>query len=97
MDPNRVRFSQRSISHLTEMVDQIDSREALVAFLRTLCHDWQQRPAEWENRDLASFLEAMAAWVADMDGYFQNQGERVPEQPTWKTLGQILLAARVYE
>jgi hypothetical protein len=39
----------------------------------------------------------MAAWVDDIDGYFRNRGEAVPVQPTWKTLGQILLAAKVYE
>jgi hypothetical protein len=82
---------------LSEMVEQIDSREAFVTFLRTLFHDLKQRPGEWGNHDLASFLEAMAAWVEDMDGYFQNQEGNVPDQPTWKTLGQILLAARVYE
>jgi hypothetical protein len=97
MDPNEVRVSQSRIGQLAEMVAQVDSRDAFEAFLRALLQDLQQRPAEWGNRDLASFLEAMGAWVQDMDGYFQNQGERVPEQPTWKTLGQILLAARVYE
>jgi hypothetical protein len=32
-----------------------------------------------------------------MEGYFKNRGEAVPEQPTWKTLAQILCAAKVYE
>jgi hypothetical protein len=88
---------QDATVQLNEMVEQIDSREAFVAFLRSLFHDLQQRPGEWGNRDLGSFLEAMAAWAEDMDGYFHNQGESVPDQPTWKTLGQMLLAARVYE
>jgi hypothetical protein len=32
-----------------------------------------------------------------MDGYFKNRGEKVPDTPTWQTLAQMLLAARMYE
>jgi hypothetical protein len=82
---------------LNELIKQIDCRDAFVTFVQALLRDLQQRPEEWENRDLATFLSAMVAWVEDMDGYYQNLGEAVPAQPTWKTLGQMLLAARVYE
>ena len=82
---------------LNQLVEQIHSREDFVTFVRAfLCH-LQQKPKEWENHDLASFLDALAAWVEDMDGYYHNLGERVPDQPTWRMLGQILLAARAYE
>ena len=105
MDPNSVRFNsmnqkaaiQQDASHLNELVQQIHSRADFISLLRALQSHLQQRPEEWENRDLASFLNAMAAWVEDMDGYYQNRSECVPDQPTWRTLGQILLAARVYE
>lgn len=73
------------------------SRKEFVEFVRGFAEQCRQRPEEWENRDLPSFLEAMAAWVDDMDGYYRNRGEAVPEQPTWKMLVQILQAARVYE
>ncbi len=74
-----------------------NSREEFTVFVRTLAEQFRRAPEQWENRDLSAYLEAMAAWVEDMDGYYQNRGEAVPEQPTWKTLGQILLAAKVYE
>jgi hypothetical protein len=80
-----------------EAVDRISSRADFVAFVHQLQQDWKENPSAWENRDLSSFLEGMAAWVDDMDGYFQNQGQEPPAQPTWKLLGTILLAARVYE
>ena len=39
-----------------------------------------------------------AAWTTDMDGYFRNiQGNPAPEQPTWRLIGYMLLAARIYE
>jgi hypothetical protein len=76
---------------------RIRSREDLVALLQTLVRELREDPEGWENRDLAAYLSAMAAWVDDMEGFYKNRGEPMPDQPSWNTLGQILLAARVYE
>jgi hypothetical protein len=82
---------------LNDAVRHIQSRQEFLAFARTFLSSLRSRPEDWTNRDLASFLEAMTAWIEDMDGYYQSRGEPVPEQPTWKALGQVLLAARIYE
>jgi hypothetical protein len=83
--------------NLNEQVDTINSREEFVSFVRTLLHDFKQDPGSWENDRLELFLNAVAGWVEDLDGYYSNLGEPVPDQPSWKVLGQILLAAKVYE
>jgi hypothetical protein len=83
--------------NLNEAVQQLRSREDLVVFLRALHADLQKNPDQWANRDLPHFLDAMSAWVEDMEGYYRDRGESVPAQPGWQTLGQILLAARIYE
>jgi hypothetical protein len=77
--------------------DDIRTRNDLVNFLRQLSASYVNDPASWENNDLQSFLEALAAWVADMDGYYLNRNQPIPETPEWKTLAEILLAARHYE
>ncbi|MGH2354454.1 MAG: DUF7660 family protein [Chloroflexota bacterium] len=82
---------------LNEQVKAIDSREDFVSFVRALARSFDQEPDGWENRDLGAFLEAAAAWTEDMDGYFRNRGEPVPRTPSWRVLGEILTAARVYE
>jgi hypothetical protein len=82
---------------LNDQVHQIQSRADFARFVQALLQDWQCRPEAWGNRDLGSYLEAMAAWATDMEGYYGNRGEVLPEQPTWKMMGQILLAAQVYE
>jgi ClpX C4-type zinc finger len=82
---------------LSAFVHHIQSREMLAEFVLVLLYNLQNSPDEWAHRDLASYLDALAAWVGSMDGYYQNRGESVPDQPTWKTLGEILLAAKVYE
>lgn len=77
--------------------EAVTTREELAAFVALLAREAQQAPKDWENTDLHSFLEALAAWISDMDGYFVNRSEKVPEQPSWRTLAQMLAAATVYE
>lgn len=81
----------------TDDPQAVRSREDLAQFLRNLAQDLRLRPETWENADLGSFLEAMSAWVDDLDGYYRNRGEAVPTQPDWKTIAEIVAAARVYE
>jgi hypothetical protein len=52
---------------------------------------------EWENATLERFLEAMAAYLGDLDGYFRNRGESVPDQPDWHLVALLLVAASGYE
>lgn len=82
---------------LTEQVDSIRTREDFVLLIRSLLYSLDKCPEEWENRDLKSYFDALAAWVEDMDGYYRNLGEAVPEQLTWKVLGDMVVAAKVYE
>ncbi len=77
--------------------ENIATREDLVKFIQSLANESSSASSNWENEDLPSFLEAMAAWIEDMDGYYQNQGEPTPNQPSWKTIGEILKAATIYE
>jgi hypothetical protein len=82
---------------LTQAVEDIQTQQDFAAFVQALLGDLRDNPQQWNNRDLPTFLEGLAAWVEDMDGYYQNRQEAIPKQPSWKTLGQILLAARTYE
>jgi hypothetical protein len=77
--------------------ENIATREDLVVFIQALVKESISVSKNWENEDLSSFLQAMAAWIEDMDGYYQNRGEPIPSQPSWKTLGEILKAATIYE
>jgi hypothetical protein len=61
-----------------------------------LVKDLKENPEHWENDTLERFLDAIAAWVEDMDGYYQNLNKPIPVVE-WDIFGQILLAARIYE
>ena len=82
---------------LHERANCIRSREDLVIFIRALKDDLRDHSQSWENADLGRFLEALSAWIEDMDGYYLGKRQPVPEQPDWKFLGEMLLAARIYE
>ena len=75
----------------------VKSREDLRDFVRLLASDLQDSPSEWANSDLASFLEALAGWIDDMDGYYSSVGAEVPTVPSWQTTAEMLAAARIYE
>ncbi|MDR3360773.1 MAG: hypothetical protein LBO20_09060 [Bifidobacteriaceae bacterium] len=51
----------------------------------------------WDNQDLSVFLEAWAAWLYDMEGYYLSIGEEPPQGPTWSFLADQIRAATMYE
>lgn len=75
----------------------IDTREDLIALLRMLRRDLVENPKRWENDSLEAYLEALEAVLTDWSGRFKNRGEPVPEAPTWRLIGEILLSATAYE
>jgi len=80
-----------------DYLNNIQSRQDLAVFLRELLKDYQQNSTNWENPELYGYLEALERFIQDLDGYFLNRGEDVPEQPTWKLFAEILLSAKYYE
>jgi hypothetical protein len=82
---------------LTQQLNSISSRQDLTAFIQSLISDYKSDSENWENNNLVAYLDALAGWTEDMDGYFQNIGEEVPEQPSWSLFGKMLLAAKYYE
>jgi hypothetical protein len=75
----------------------IQSRDDFVDFVRDLSKDFWDSPDDWENVTVERYLEALAAWTHDMDGYYKNRGELAPIDINWKFIAQLLLAAKFYE
>jgi len=70
---------------LLEQINEVDSKERLADFVAALAKDLQENARDWENVNLSRFLDAMEAWVRDMDGYYKNTGQPIPDTPTWRT------------
>jgi len=85
------------MTNLAEQLSQVNSRESFLRFAENLRQDFIMNPADWENDRLESFLEAIVACTADMEGYYRNRGEALPKEASWKILAEILYSAKIYE
>lgn len=83
--------------NLGERVRNIHDRDSLVRLIREISDQISTHGEECSNSNLPSFLEAMASWIEDMDGYYASRGEESPQKLTWRNLGEIIVAALVYE
>jgi hypothetical protein len=82
---------------LAERARLVQTRSDLAAFVADLRADFEANRSEWTNENLASFLDAMAAWISDMEGYYKNAGQDPTALPPWRIVADILMAARIYE
>jgi len=67
------------------------------AHIERLRDDLVDNPDAWENNTLESYLEALAAFVRDAEGYYQNRDAPMPNAETWRTIAEVLTAAKMYE
>ncbi len=82
---------------LSDKINSINSKEDFISFVELLIVDLKNNPDEWENKKLDSYLEAVASWTEDMDGYYQNNNLDIPQNVEWKVFANILIAAKMYE
>ncbi len=82
--------------NLYEYPNHVHSRNDFIAFVHQLRQELLQSPEQWENVSLERYLEAIAAWVEDAEGYAGDQEEQIPGS-SWRWFSLILLAASTYE
>ncbi len=75
----------------------IASKVQFLSFIEALRADLETSPETFENLTLSGFLEALAAWTTDSDGYYRNIGEEGPPAIVWRYFADMLAGARVYE
>ena len=83
---------------LHALAARANTREDFLAFLRALAKQAAQEGHTWENATISDFLEALAAWAADADGYYGNITTQLDlSRPSWRFFAEMLSAARGYE
>lgn len=73
--------------NIYEFAQNVSSKYEFIEFLKLLKRNLEEKPEEWENNDITSFIEGLSGYSADS----------IHEVPSWKLFSEILLAARVYE
>lgn len=82
---------------ICEKADDIESKEDLTRFLFALKEYFDNFPDRWESITLSDYLEALAARLENYENLYRNRGEDFPGTPSWRFIGEFLLAASVYE
>ena len=83
---------------ISSLIERLHSKEDFSNFLDVLYQDYKENKSEWENIELEDFLEALARYLRDVDGYYKNLKIDVnSKQPSWRLFADILCGARVYE
>lgn len=80
-----------------QKINEINTKEDFVSFVELLVSNLNSNPNEWTNKTLPEYLESIASWTEDMDGYYQNKNIPTPENVNWKVFASILIAAKMYE
>ena len=80
-----------------QKINEISNKEDFVSFVELLLSNFNNNPSEWSNKTLPEYLEAIASWTEDMEGYYQNNKMPIPENINWKVFANILVAAKMYE
>lgn len=63
-----------------------------------LRQDFFSNSGDWENKTLPDFLEALTAYVEDLQGYYDNMQKDVDaDKADWQTFADIFKGAKVYE
>lgn len=74
------------------------TREEFILFVEDLRKDFLTNKQNWENDKVDLFLESIAAYVEDIDGLYNNNGQKVDTTKVdWKIFADILKGASLYE
>lgn len=80
-----------------EKINTIHTREEFVDFMNSLIEDKEVNPEEWENVNVSEYLEAIASWVEDMDGYYRNMNLEMPKNLDWRFIATLFYVGKIYE
>ncbi len=78
-------------------LDSIKSKEDFICFLLKLQKDKKGNDSEWANKSIESYLEAVASWTEEMDGYFSNMNLSLSEDIDWKFIATLFYVGKIYE
>ena len=76
------------LSALTAAAANISTQSELAAFVANLRADLKKHADHWENATLDEYLKSLSAYLNDAT---------IPDEPKWRTMAKVLLAARGYE
>ena len=83
--------------NIHERISKIHTREEFVEFLNLMINDEQINSEEWNDKSITEYLEGIASWVEDMDGYYKNMNLQIPTNIDWKFIATLMYVGKIYE
>lgn len=75
-------------------IENVNNREAFIAFLENLADDYKENNEEWVNDSISDYLERIATWIKD---WGDSHGNDEFEQLDFKELAKIFYVGKIYE
>lgn len=77
---------------------EVVDRKSFIEFLYLLRENLINNPENWENKTLPEFLEALASYTEDIQGYYDNMKlNKNSDIAEWSIFADILKGAKIYE
>lgn len=86
--PDAGKIAGRDLAALTAAAASLSTRDELAQFILRLRADLHVNRAHWTSETLEDYLEAMQGYLGDMPDI---------DDPKWRTMAKVLLAASLYE
>ena len=78
--------------------NNINSRASFIEFIESLHADLLQNKEKWQNSTLETFLETLAQYAMDIQGYYDYAAPGInADNPSWKVFADMLVGASIYE
>ncbi len=78
----------RDLAALTAAAASISTKDELVQFVANLRADLERNGSDWKNNTLERYLDAMQGYLSATPAI---------DEPAWRTMAKVLLAASLYE
>ena len=77
---------------------KVTDRQSFVEFIELLHEDYHKNLKSWQNKNLDGFLDAIARYANDIQGYYDNTNKKVnADEPSWQVFADILKGSKIYE
>ena len=85
------------MKEITKIALKVKSKDDFIEFIRALAKDLKNNPKDWENVNLISFLNAIEYSTQDIEAYYSNTKQLLPNNINWKVFADILMIAKMHE
>lgn len=82
---------------MNEILKNTKSKEEFIEFVNVLLKDIKENRQDWEEKQVFSYLESIQSWVEDMEGYYTNTKQEIPQNINWNFIATLLYVGKIYE